>query len=71
MKIIAYLEFILLQLFSYILENTVIKTQYIDNIIKLNEPDFQYVSFASYSNGDLIFETTKHPYNSTRIFFWF
>ena len=69
MKIIAYLEFILFQIFSYILENSTIKTQLLNNIIKFNISGLQYVNFASFSNGDLIFEATYYPYNATRIFF--
>ena len=42
----------------------------ISNII-LFEQDFQYLSFANYSNGDMIFSSTAYPENKKRIFYGF
>ena len=66
-----YLKLILFKFFSFFLNIAVIKTQCLDNIIKLNISNFQYINFASYSNGDLIFETTANPSYTKRIFFGF
>ena len=42
----------------------------ISNII-LFEQDFKYLSFANYSNGDMIFSSTAYPENKKRIFYGF
>ena len=49
--------------------NEVIKTQWLTNIIRIGDLNFRYVNFASYSNGDMIIETTACPGNSSRMFY--
>ena len=55
------------------INNTIIKTQWLNNIINIGDPSFRYVMFASYSNGDLIFETVGYPdsMKKKRIFYGF
>ena len=67
MKIISHFQHILFLIFN----NLIIKCQFIDNIIKLSIKGFQYINLASYSNGDLIVEICKNPYDSKRIFIGF
>ena len=52
-----------------IINNQIIKTQWITNIIWVGEDDFRYINFANYSNGDMILETSSCPGNSKRIFY--
>ena len=42
----------------------------INNIFEV-EKDFRYLTFASYSNGDMIFSTTAFPKTTKRIFYGF
>ena len=41
------------------------------NIIYFKEEDFLYLSFANYSNGDMIFSSTAKSQNEKRIFYGF
>ena len=43
----------------------------INNIINFNEEDFTYLSFANYSNGDMIFSSTANRQTEKRIFYGF
>lgn len=58
-------------LIIYFLLNWIANAQILDNIINFKKPGLQYISFSSYSNGDLIFETSYNPYNRTRFFYGF
>ena len=49
--------------------NTIIKTQWLNNIISIGNIFFRYINFASYSNGDMVVETTQYPQNSYRMFY--
>ena len=51
------------------ISNEIIKTQWLTNIIKIGDKDFRYVNFATYSNGDMIVETTAYPGNKYRYFY--
>jgi len=51
------------------LNNAIIKTQFPNNIIKFGEDTFRYMHFVSFSNGDMIIETSSFPTNNKRIFF--
>ena len=51
------------------INNTIIKTQWLNNIITFGELFFRYINFASYENGDMLIETTSYPELSKRIFF--
>ena len=52
-----------------IINNTIIKTQWLNNIILIGGSGFRYINFASYSNGDMIVCTTSFPVQPERIFF--
>ena len=52
-----------------ILNNNIIKSQNLTNIIYLGDFKFRYVNFASYSNGDMVLETTSYPELNKRIFY--
>ena len=49
--------------------NTIIKTQWLNNIITLGNMPYRYINFASYSNGDMVVETTQYPQNAYRLFY--
>ena len=52
------------------INNSIIKIQWITNIIMVGERYFRYQNLAKFSNGDLIFETSPYSYfNSKRIFY--
>ena len=51
------------------IDNDIIKTQWLNNIIWIGDKDFRYINFASFSNGDMILETTSIPGNSKRMFY--
>ena len=52
-----------------ILTNHIIKSQNLTNIIYIGDFKFRYVNFASYSNGDMVFETTSNSELNKRIFY--
>ena len=52
-----------------IIDNEIIKTQWLNNIIKIGDKNFRYINIANYSNGDLIVETTAIPGSSKRMFY--
>ena len=51
------------------IKNSIIETQWLNNIIIIGDKSYRYINFASYSNGDMIIETTCKPGNSKRIFY--
>ena len=53
------------------INNEIIKTQWLTNIIKVGNIKFRYTNFASYSNGDMIFLTSANPKQNQRIFYGF
>ena len=52
-----------------ILDNSIIRTQFLNNLMNLGEMYFRYFNFLQFSNGDLILETSPFPSNNKRIFF--
>ena len=48
---------------------TKITTQWLNNIICIGEENFRYVNFATFSNGDMIVETTAIPDSPKRMFY--
>ena len=63
---------LLIIVFIYKLKYSIIRTEGLTNIIKFNTTKLQYANFATYSNGDMIFETTKYePNNGERYFYGF
>ena len=57
-------------LFYILILIRIIKTQNeITNIIWIGDIDFRYINFATFSNGDMIIETTSYPFNAKRMFY--
>ena len=52
-----------------IIDNTIIKTQWLNNIIWVGNKDFRCINIQTFSNGDFIIETTASPENSFRLFY--
>ena len=53
------------------INNTIMKTQWLNNIIEIGGLNYRYINFASYSNGDMIIETTSYPEDPKRCFYGF
>ena len=51
------------------IDNDIVKTQYLNNIIWIGDENYRYVNFAMFSNGDMIIETTNNPGTKKRIFY--
>ena len=51
------------------IENEIIKTQWLTNIIEIGEENSRFINFANYSNGTLILEVSTFFGNSKRYFF--
>ena len=52
-----------------VIDNSIIKTQYPNNIIFIGEQKLRYLNFITFSNGDMIFQTSSFPGNNKRIFY--
>ena len=52
-----------------IIDNEIIKTQWFNNIIWIGDSNFRFVNFATFSNEDIIIETTSSPGSSKRMFY--
>ena len=50
--------------------NTIIKTQQLNNIILFDSDKLRYGSFAINSKGDLVFECSTEDANGIRVFYW-
>jgi len=50
-------------------EESIDKTQMINNIIYIGNITYRYMSFASYSNGDMVVESTCYPESRGRMFY--
>ena len=51
------------------INNDIIKTQWITNIISIGEENSRFINFANFSNGTMIIEVSSDPGNNKRIFF--
>ena len=49
-----------------IINNSIIETQWINNLIKIGVLKYRYINFASYSNGDMVIEATSYPEEAKR-----
>ena len=54
---------------SCIINNTIIKTQWLNNIIRIGGLTYRYINFGTYSNGDMVVETTCYPPKTKRYFY--
>ena len=52
-----------------IINNSIIKTQWINNIIIIGDLFYRYINLGSFSNGDMIVETNAYPANKRRMFY--
>ena len=52
-----------------IINNLIDKIKSINNIIIFGDLSYRYINFASYSNGDMVIETTCFPPSSKRMFY--
>ena len=52
-----------------ILDNEIIKTQNLTNIIQVGPPNYHYINLITTENGDLIYSASCFPNNNNRIFF--
>ena len=52
-----------------IISNSIIKTQWLNDIILVGEEDFRYTKLITTSNGELIFATSSCPRNKDRIYY--
>ena len=51
------------------IDNSIVKTQWLNNIIQIGPLNYRYINFASYSNGDMVVETTSFPSDPKRYFY--
>ena len=51
------------------INNTIVKTQRLNNIIWIGDKYFRYINLITYSNGDLIVETSSTEGTSKRMFY--
>ena len=51
------------------INNTIIKTQWLTNIIKISDYNYKYINIASNSKGDIFIETSPTSEESKRIFY--
>ena len=49
--------------------NSIIRTQWLNNIILVGEKDFRYINFITSGNGKTIFYSTPNPLSKERIYF--
>ena len=72
-KIYTKFSFKIIYLFflfpSYLQANSLNDTNKINNIIKVGEENFRFLSFATYSNGDMVFLTTAYYEVRKKIFY--
>ena len=51
------------------INNSIIKTQWLNNIIQVGTKNYRYLNFITTSNNEIFFETSDHPSSDQRIFF--
>ena len=52
-----------------IINNPIIKTQWLNKIITIGDKFYRYINFGTFSNGDMIIETNSYPANKKRMFY--
>ena len=52
-----------------ILDNPIIKTQWLNNIILINENRLKYLNYIIYPNGDMIFQSSVYECTPVRMFY--
>jgi len=51
------------------INNEIIKTQWLTNIIQIGELNSAFINFANFSDGTMVIEVSSFPGNARRIFF--
>ena len=51
------------------INNSIIKTQFPNDIIIIGEESQRYLNFVTFSNGDMLFQTSAYPCNNKRKFY--
>ena len=51
------------------IDNKIIRTQFPNNIIFVGTKSLRYLNFITFSNGDMLFQTSSYPGNNMRIFY--
>ena len=49
--------------------NSIVKTQWLNNIIVFGDKNYRYVNFGMFSNGDMVLSTTTYPKSMIRYFY--
>ena len=52
-----------------IISNSIIKTQWLNNIIIIGDKDFRYINFLTTSKGEMIIYSVSYPSTNYRIFY--
>ena len=52
-----------------LIANSIVETQWLNNIIIFGDEKFRYINFGTYSNGDMIVGTSQYPNTVKRMFF--
>ena len=52
-----------------IINNPIIKTQWLNNIIEIGEKNFRFINIGIFSNGDMLIHMNAKPAQSKRIFY--
>ena len=52
-----------------IINNPIIKTQWLNNIIEIGEKNFRFINIGIFSNGDMLIHLNANPAQSKRIFY--
>ena len=51
------------------INNTIIKTQWLNNIIIIGDEYYRYINFGTFSNGDMMIETNSYPAKRKRMLY--
>ena len=51
------------------IKNSIIETQWLNNIIVIGDQSYRYINFGTYSNGDMVIESTCYPGKTKRMFY--
>ena len=52
-----------------IVNNTIVKTQWINNLIIFGDNSYRYLSYATFSNDDIVIESSCYPFQQKRMFY--
>ena len=52
-----------------IIKNSIIKTQWLNNIIVIGDKSFRFVNIGIFTNGDMLIQTNAYPAQPKRIFY--